>query len=280
MKTKIHKKLTEPDWKHYRDWGLVAPPSESVILGSNSKVVKSAKVNYLTATIQLSPAYESVPFGGVNACANATTGCREGCLKFSGFNNMETHKIKRISLFIWYLNDKQSFLDRLEIELRAHVKRAEKKGMKAAVRPNTLSDIRKLGTYCASWAKLHNLDLQVYDYTKLPKPWEAWRENYHITFSRSENNYWRCTQALAHGINVAVVFDIPPGEPLPKKYTFDSYDVWYPVVDGDKHDCTFIHGTGNGPGVVGLRIKGTKAAKAAARASGFAVPADSPYCEW
>ena len=67
------------------------------------------------------------------------------------------------------------------------------------------------------------------------------------TFSLHETNLQFALDAMAHGVNVAVVFDTRKGQPLPT--------TWHgvPVIDGDQHDLRFLD---NPNSVVGLRAKG------------------------
>ena len=103
--------------------------------------------------------------------------------------------------------------------------------------------------------------VQFYDYTKLPKPWLRTKPNYHLTFSYSERSSWAEVEAcLAHGINVAVVFDRLKGDDLPT--TFAGVR----VIDGDTHDLRFLDPT---PALVGLRFKGARAKMHAALEAGF-----------
>jgi hypothetical protein len=105
----------------------------------------------------------------------------------------------------------------------------------------------------------HFPETQFYDYTKsfqrmakfLGKHNE-FPSNYHLTFSRSENNDAKCQMVLAMGGNVAVVFR----NQLPK--TWKGFE----VVNGDDTDLRFLdkHGV-----VVGLIEKG----KAKKDESGF-----------
>lgn len=70
------------------------------------------------------------------------------------------------------------------------------------------------------------------------------RPNYQLTFSRSESNEAECSAALAHGINVAVVF---PDKHFPETF-------WgHPVINGDAHDLRFRDAS---PRIVGLNAKG------------------------
>jgi hypothetical protein len=116
--------------------------------------------------------------------------------------------------------------------------------MKPAVRINGTSDIPKL----ALWMSTEFPEVQFYDYTKCPKPWLRTRANYHVTFSHDgPNNLQACMDALQNGVNVAVVFAVRRGQPLPTTWN------GYPVIDGDLHDLRFIDAQRV---VVGLRAKG------------------------
>ena len=95
---------------------------------------------------------------------------------------------------------------------------------------------------------------QFYDYTKsfkrmcnfLGKPFikgETFPSNYHLTFSRSENNDKKCEMVLSMGGNVAVVFR----NQLPE--TWKGFE----VVNGDESDLRFLDKKGV---VVGLIEKG------------------------
>lgn len=125
---------------------------------------------------------------------------------------------------------------------------------KIAFRLNVLSD---LPWYNIVDMEKHS-DISFYDYTpnlkrmiqflngELPK-------NYHLTFSRKENNQAQCELVLAMGGNVAVVFD-----KLPQTY------LGKPVIDGDETDLRFLDPKGV---IVGLKAKG----KAKNDTSGFVV---------
>lgn len=93
-------------------------------------------------------------------------------------------------------------------------------------------------------------DVQFYDYTKLPKAWMHTLSNYHLTFSHSESNYAQCVEALAHGINVAVVFGIKKGEAFP--------ETWhgYRVISGDDTDLRFTDPKSDTGVIIGLYAKG------------------------
>ena len=90
-------------------------------------------------------------------------------------------------------------------------------------------------------------NVQWYDYTKIQARMMRYLEgkmpsNYHLTFSKSENNWDKCLEVLKHGGNVAAVFN-----KLPE--TFMGYD----VIDGDKSDLRFLDPFNV---IVGLKAKG------------------------
>jgi len=102
-------------------------------------------------------------------------------------------------------------------------------------------------------------EIQWVDYTKNPRRFErALPPNYHLTFSRAENNEAQALALLSRGVNVAVVF----AGGLP--------DTWegFTVIDGDKHDLRHLDPRGPHGYVIGLAPKGRKAK---ADKSGFVV---------
>ena len=122
-------------------------------------------------------------------------------------------------------------------------------GMRPAFRVNGTSDIDWIkatafnGSLFGRWS-----DVQFYDYTKsFPRMVDFLTEkdypsNYHLTFSRSELNDAQCETVLAHGGNVAAVFDTVPD-------TFRGR----PVVSGDDSDLRFLDPKGVW---IGLKAKG------------------------
>jgi len=105
----------------------------------------------------------------------------------------------------------------------------------------------------------HYPDLPFVDYTKNPIRFD--RElpaNYHLTFSRAENNEDIALHMLSRGVNVAVVF---AGE-KPKRWK------GYAVIDGDRHDLRQLDPRGKRGVVIALSPKGRKAKR---DTSGFVV---------
>lgn len=153
------------------------------------------------------------------------------------------------------VEDRQLFLNCLRWDIGKVTRRAHQLGMKPAIRINGSSDLPWLPMLLSAEFP----QVTFYDYTKLPKPYLRTRANYHITFSYSGENMSETMDALAHGVNVAMVFDTRKGQPLPETWN------GYRVIDGDKHDLRFLDSRGV---VVGLRAKG----KAQKQTSAFIVP--------
>jgi hypothetical protein len=130
-------------------------------------------------------------------------------------------------------------------ELRQHVERAARHGLRPAARLNGTSDIPWESVDPALFDEFRATVF--YDYTKAPHRIARPMPNYSLTFSRSETNEADALATLARGGNVAVVFDVPRGAPLPASWN------GYPVHDADVHDLRFLDPAGS---VAGLRAKG------------------------
>ena len=258
---------------------LLTPPN------GNSKTSKSEEYNYYTPILHLAP----YKLSGYNVCPNASDGCIKACLNTAGrggiikkgetTNVIQTARINRTK---HYYQDREGFLNQLAKEIRLAKNRAENKGLKLAVRLNGTSDIRwekdmiqvshedfikyypdnkaleeffnKYGSLKA-YGSIFNLfpDVQFYDYTKHPNRKNI-PVNYHLTFSRAEDNDEDIKQALKNGLNIAVVFE---------KYLPETF-LGLPVIDGDKNDLRFLDPVNS---IVGLVAKG----KAKKDETGFVV---------
>ena len=223
-------------------------PKTPRILGTSLKVEKSKKDNTLTAVIYLSASDRSEMFGGFNTCPHASEGCRAACLGHTaGRLTMDSSQNAQVWKTLLFRYDRCTFLTLLEAEIRAHLRRAKRKGLHCSVRLNGSSDI--------AWERvapgLFELfpTVQFYDYTKSLSRMADMAEgklptNYHLTFSRSEDTSEDVVDMLIdRGCNVAVVFR--------------DADVaqWrgHAVIDGDTTD----YRAGDPRGViVGLSVKG------------------------
>jgi len=197
---------------------------------------------YYTAIMYLEPSTQS----GTNLCAFSSPGCAQACLVSSGrmfMNTAVNARQKRTALF---LNDRPAFKAQLFEEIRSHIRTAQNKGLKPAVRLNGTSDITWEYIFPDMFTEFENVIF--YDYTKYPiNKRTRLPQNYDLTFSRSEINQDQVLDSLKGGRRVAVVFDTKKGDQLPTEY------LGYPVVDGDLHDMRFIDPKGV---IVGLHAKG------------------------
>lgn len=195
---------------------------------ANPKIQKGTKQGYLSFILHLSP-YTVAGVG--NVCPKATPGCIAACLNTAGRGGMftpeqgtNTIQEARKRKTRYFFADREAFLNDLAQDIRKAIKFAEKKGLKPVFRLNGTSDL--------SWEKYRfgALDLnifeqfptqQFYDYTKVLGRKTGDIPNYHLTFSRAENNDADCIAARAAGLNVAAVYDtIPEG-----MYSADETDL-------------------------------------------------------
>jgi len=212
----------------------------------NSKTIKGEKYGWKTYGIHLSPNIVS----GYNVCFDATTGCIDACLDTSGRGAMPSVQNARINKTKRFFQDRKGFLTDLWKEVTSAVKSATRKELKFCMRPNLTSDL--------PWESIrHNgqslMDAfnpcRFYDYTKSLKRFTRFLngelpENYHLTYSRSEETTDALVIALCKsGGNVAVVFR----ERLPETW------LGIEVLNGDEDDLRFKDKKGC---IVGLVEKG------------------------
>jgi hypothetical protein len=223
-----------------------------ISVGDDAKTVKGEKFGYLTGIMYLAPANEA---GFGNLCPNASAGCLASCLYTAGRGAMSNVKAARVRKTRLFFSDKVKFMETLFQDIASLVKVGVKEGKKICVRLNGTSDI--------PWERLGIFDkfpdVQFYDYTKSPSraldfAKQKLPKNYHLTFSRSEDNETSALNVLASGGNVAAVFS---GK-LPETWK------GYKVIDGDESDLRFNDGMNV---VVGLKAKG----KGRKDSSGFVI---------
>jgi len=237
------------------------PNVTQTLLSENTKISKGIKTkNIRTFGIHLAPAGLS----GYQVCAHASKGCEESCLNTSGRGAQSNVQIARIKKTKALFEHKAEFMAKLFKEVSTKIKTSKRTGVQVSFRFNLTSDVM--------WEKIkHNgknlfetfPDVQFYDYTKnynraMDFVNKRLPENYHITFSRSEENVSLCEAALKFGANVAYVFMSKRGDKLPETYK------GYKVIDGDADDLRFLDDANC---IVGLRSKG----KANKDETGFAI---------
>lgn len=228
---------------------------ELLTVSGDAKTVKGVKKGYLTGILYGAPAETS---GVMNTCPMATAGCKASCLFTAGRASFTPSIITgRINKTKWYHAEPETFIAQLRKDIARLVRKAAREKMTPCVRLNGTTDIPKLAMQLADEFPT----VQFYDYTKIPRPWQRTRSNYSLTFSLSESNESDAREALAHGVNVAVVFQVKKGHVLPKSY------MGHEVIDGDLTDLRFTDSKAkDGRAViVGVRAKG----KAKRDTSGF-----------
>lgn len=224
---------------------------------SNEKIEKGIAAGYLTAILPLAPAWLS----GYNVCPMASKGCAAACINTTGGGLYPTTQAARIRKTKMFFEEREAFMALLVKDILALVKKAAKDGLVPAVRLNGFSDIRWETVPVGNHAHIFDAFPAVtfYDYTAIPNRRDL-PPNYSLTFSRKEDNDAAVTEAILAGMNVAVVFGVKKGAPLP------AFWMNTPVIDGDLTDLRFLDPKRS---IVGLRGKGK--AKGSKRFDGFIV---------
>ena len=210
---------------------------------SNPKVAKNGKLDVLTAPLHLAP----FDLSGFQTCAQASAGCAAACLHTAGNPAYMAQKdTSRKAKTVAYFKERDAFMAVLFFEIAAHARKAVSLGMECGVRLNATSDLpwerRKVTVDGREYSLMEWFNaVQFYDYTKITKRAIAWAKgdmpsNYHLTFSKNEDNDADVAKVLAAGGNVAVVFEAKtlPAQAAAWSKTFPSS---FPIfTDGDAHD--------------------------------------------
>lgn len=198
------------------------------LLSNNTKIEKSnaGSSKYFAAILQLAP----YNLSGYNVCPEASPACSSQCLYYAGFGRYQNVQDVRIERTKMFFEARTYFLKLLKKDVESVIKRANKLGLKPAVRLNGMSDL--------PWEKfcpeLFDYPVQFWDYTKIRTRYRSFLngelpKNYHLTFSRSEKNEEAAIDFLNIGGNVAVV-----GTKRPRYWN------GFITVDGDKSDFRFL----------------------------------------
>jgi hypothetical protein len=225
---------------------------------SNAKTAKNELKSYI---MYLSPANQNS--FGKTVCTKASEGCTIGCLVTTYRMSWSSNIAARIRKTDFYFADRKAFCEMLFSELSEISRKAVKGKYKVAIRLNGTSDLDFFAIVKNRIGKdlLALENLVFYDYTKLIGKVLKYQDaikagKYYLTFSRSENNWAECLQALALNVNVAVVFD--KKKPLPE--TFEGFQ----VINGDLSDIEMLSNAGK---ILGLKAKG----KAVKDQTGFVI---------
>ena len=212
----------------------------------NHKTIKGEKYGWKTYGIHLSPNTVS----GYKVCYDATQGCIDACLDTAGRGAMPSVQTARTNKTKRFFEDRSGFLTDLWKEVASAIKSATRKELKFCMRPNLTSDLPWESIFFKGKSLMRTFNpCRFYDYTKSLKRFTRFlngelAENYHLTFSRSEETTDQLVIALCKsGGNVAVVFR----ERLPETW------LGIEVLDGDENDLRFQDKTGC---IVGLVEKG------------------------
>lgn len=217
----------------------------------NPKLMKGEKQGYLSFILHLAPSWLS----GFNTCPMASNGCASACLNTAGRGGMfkrgeKTNAIQeaRIRKTQWFFNDRDTFMAQLVKDITLAIKQADRKNMIPVFRLNGTSDLRWENVAVGGFDNVMQMfpGVVFYDYSKVYNRRDL-PANYHLTFSRSESNDVHVTEWLKNGGNVAVVFNVKKGKPLPETWN------GYKVIDGDETDLRFLDPKNV---IVGLRGKG------------------------
>ena len=229
---------------------------------SNPKVAKNGKVvDVMTAPMHLAP----FNLSGFQVCPKASTGCVLACLHTAGNPAyMDQKETSRITKTQAYFKQRAAFMAVLTFEMLAHRRKWTAKGYDVAFRLNATSDLpwenRKVDINGVTVTLMEFFtDCQFYDYTAVTKRAIAWARggmpsNYHITFSRKEDNDVDCIKVLSAGGNVAVCAEQALYKASLVRGKVAAMAGEWTVTDGDAHD--YRPADPKGGVVVMLKAKG------------------------
>lgn len=214
---------------------------------NQAKMLKSAEFGYISAILNLAPAFK---YKGENTCPMAGQ-CKAFCLQHTGHNRFPTAHAARERRTKLYYDDPTAFYTLLRLDLTSLLAKAKEMRLAPTMRLNGLSDL----PWERGFAELFRTfsELQFIDYTKLPyRMFGKLPKNYHLTYSINEKTPPDMVESIYANTpyNCAAVFDVKRGEPLPKTHTINGRR--YPVIDGDHSDLRHLDERG---AIVGLRYK-------------------------
>lgn len=219
------------------------------LLSEGSTNSKTAKNSLKTYIMYLSPYKQNNK--GINLCPQASKGCIASCLFTAGRGKFSSVASARINKANFYVENRAEFLEKLYFELVKINKKALKNGEKIAIRLNGTSDVDFIGQLNKKFETdvlIQFNNLIFYDYTKILGKIEKYKgQNYHLTFSRSEDSKNEdLLKAHNLGANIAVVFNKVPT-------TFNIAGTEINVLNGDLSDIVMLFNKGQ---ILGLKAKG------------------------
>jgi hypothetical protein len=247
----------------------------SLLTLDNPKVAKGGKRGEVTAVLHLLPAREYARLAALNGDVVRTVrnlcpwagSCVASCLNTAGrggipmasyagrafANNVQHGRYKRTRL---YDTDPAAFRAQLERDMVTVATWAASLSLSVSFRLNGTSDIHWEGVFPGLAVPSQAVR---YDYTKDPARGRAGTVDgvrYTYSLDKGVERESIALDVLWRGGNVAVVFNVRPGKPVPLTWR------GYPVIDGDETDLRHMDPSGH---VVALRAKG----KARRDRSGF-----------
>jgi len=265
---------------------LLADGKRKLLSVNQAKLDKAGdEIGMVNVGLTLSPADEAAQFisaiyhackGSTPACEGACVGNATGQAAISALMEFDGHKLARIARAVLKSVMPEDFRRREALELWAAQRKADRLGYGLAYRPDVASDHQDT----APDGTGERPPCMVYGYTAVSSAMRQ-RDGVFRAYSRkdTERSDGLARAWVAKGFPVAVVFDVPKGQPLPATWGMA------PVIDGDIHDVWPLqdHPTTGAPikdsfgehgVVVGLRAKyASRAQREAIVSSGFAVSA-------
>jgi len=225
-------------------------PHYNLLTDNQVKMLKARELGYYSVILHLEPAYK---YKGINTCPWSGQ-CAGYCLGGSGqmrFDRARQARIRRTKLLI---DNPSEFYALLTHDICKAQRYADALGMRLSVRLNGTSDLSWESMIVGEGKTIFEAfpEIQFVDYTKsVDRALSVDIPNYSLTYSRNEKSEESdLIELLAHGVNVAIVFNVKKGLALPKRYKIGTKS--YRVIDGDIHDLRHLDPSGV---VVGLRYK-------------------------
>jgi len=103
----------------------------------NAKTTKGEDLGFLTGILYLAPSRVS----GRNVCSHASEGCIAVCLYLAGMGVFSNVQKARIAKTLLFFKDPLAFIELLEKDIIALIKKAKKLNLKPCVRLNGTSDL-------------------------------------------------------------------------------------------------------------------------------------------
>ena len=186
--------------------GFLAKPED------NPKLRKNGNVGVLSAPLHLAPEKSS----GFQVCPGASLGCIKACLNTAGNPAYLSGKLKarRARTRALFLARKEAMAV-IAFEIEALSRKAWDRQMIPAVRLDATSEFQWEKRPLETHVRFDNLmdafpEVEFYDYCKVFKRMRAFclgemPSNYHLTFSRSEDNDAECAEVIRLDGTVAAV---------------------------------------------------------------------------